>query len=49
MIKKLIKTLDKWFRDYDRRHIDSYFKNAKDIVDVERIMRELNRKGNYIL
>jgi hypothetical protein len=49
MFKKITKKLDQWARECDRRHVDSYFKDAKDIVDVERIMRELNRKGNYIL
>jgi hypothetical protein len=49
MFKKISEKFDQWVRDYDRRHIDSYFKDAKDVVDVERIMRELNRKGNYIL
>ena len=48
MISKLINFISLKIRQHDEKTFNErYFKNAQDIVDVERILRQLdhNRKG----
>jgi len=45
MFKKLVEMVEDWSRRQDQKRFDAYFKDAQDIVDVERIVQELNRRG----
>lgn len=44
MFKKLAEKIRTWSIRQDQKRFDAYFKDAQDIVDVERIVRELNRR-----
>ena len=40
--------LKEWLHRQDQKRFDAYFKDAKDIVDVERIVRDLNRRAGVM-
>lgn len=45
MFKKLVEKIHEWSIRQDQKRFDAYFRDAQDIVDVERIVQELNRRG----
>lgn len=44
MFKKLAEKIRIWSIRQDQKRFDAYFRDARDIVDVERIVRELSRR-----
>lgn len=43
MFKRIIHYLDHKIKEYDRKSFEKNFKYAQDIVDVDRILRNLER------
>lgn len=50
MFKRIIQYLDDKIKEYDRKSFEKHFEHAQDLVDVERILRDLNRpqKGGLL-
>ena len=44
MFKKLAEKIRVWSVRQDQKRFDAYFRDSRDIVDVERIFRELSRR-----
>lgn len=50
MLSAILQFISRKIKEHDEKSFnEAYFKNAQDIVDVERILRQLdhNRKGFY--